>query len=158
MAKSCVLVTLLVGLSSVVAIAAGADEEKIQGSWRLVEAFHDGKPLPAREREGVWMEFRNGVLTVHSKGKAPIKGTYTMKPDRTPRHLDLVLPGDDGPKDVIRAIYQLDGDKLKVCQAFGSDDKRPTEFASSKQALLMTLKKQKKQNPPKTHERKAQPK
>jgi len=77
------------------------------------------------------------------KGKAPMdlgQGTFDLKLDKTPFHLD----GDkklDNPnrKEIWLGIYRLDGDTLKWCVRKKS---RPTEFETKDGAFLLILKRQ----------------
>lgn len=67
-------------------------------------------------------------------------GTFTLKLDQAPNHLD----GDkklDNPnrKEVWLGIYELDGDTLKWCVG---RKKRPTEFETRDGAFLLILKRQ----------------
>ncbi len=64
-----------------------------------------------------------------------------MKPDRTPKELDLTAAGR-----TLRAIYRLSGDDLTICLNERPNGDRPTAFASqlnSPNDVLWVLKRQK---------------
>jgi uncharacterized protein (TIGR03067 family) len=77
-------------------------------------------------------------------GKKVDKGTVKLKPSAKPKEMDIT--GTDGPNKgkTIRAIYERDGDMLRVCYDLGGK-KRPTEFKTRRgtQLFLVTYKRRK---------------
>jgi uncharacterized protein (TIGR03067 family) len=75
------------------------------------------------------------------------KATFRLHPTTSPKGIDMrQLPEEGRPE--AKGIYQLEGDRLKLCVARvprGSDPgaKRPTAF-DSKQGLLLTFKREEK--------------
>jgi uncharacterized protein (TIGR03067 family) len=72
------------------------------------------------------------------------EGTSKADATVTPKTLDVM--GNSGPNKgkTLKAIYELDGDKLKVCYDL-SGSARPTEFKTSAgtQQFMVTYKKSK---------------
>lgn len=67
-------------------------------------------------------------------------GTFVIKPDKTPFHLDGdKMTGNPNRKEVWVGIYHLDGDTLKWCVG---RKKRPTEFETGGGQFLLILKRQ----------------
>jgi len=52
--------------------------------------------------------------------------TYKLDPSQMPKHIDLVT----AKGDVVKGIYLLDGDTLKLCARGKPGGDRPTEFKS----------------------------
>ena len=98
------------------------------------------------ERMGVKVELKitkDAIQGFGFKGKDKTDlgiGTFTLKLDTTPYHLD----GDkklDNPKrkEIWLGVYELDGDNLRWCVG---RKKRPTEFDGKDDAFLLILKRQ----------------
>jgi uncharacterized protein (TIGR03067 family) len=140
----------LLGLLSWAVSAPGAlaDDKKdgeqdkeaaaLQGTWK-VEA-HDIRGQPASKKflaQGhQWVFAKDGGITMKDKDGVGGKGTFRLDPKKDPKTLDITLePGlPPGPrakvpeKEVLKCIYALDGDALKVC--YGLSDARPSGFES----------------------------
>lgn len=112
------------------------DAEKIQGKWTLIEFHHKGK----KSGNDV-----GNVYTFSGEGLANEKGVYAdiyLRPDKKPRELDLVLKGGVGLK--FGAIYELSGDKLKICFAdFGRMRPKKMESTKDGEEVLWVLKRAK---------------
>jgi uncharacterized protein (TIGR03067 family) len=121
---------------------ADADLAKIQGSWILTSLEIQGKTIPAPEGSGTFIFSKDKKLVMKEKGKADKEGTFAMDAGKNPKELDLI--GAKGKEEeVMRTIYQLDGDTLKLAfSAEGPKGGRPTAF-DSKKAAIMVLKRQK---------------
>lgn len=102
---------------------ARPDRDRLQGAWQVVEMAVRGKGLqkvPADQAGRLRAVFTGDELEWRG-----FKLTYTLDPSRTPKQMDWVSK-DEGR---VRAIYELDGDALKVCLTNPGED-RPTEFKS----------------------------
>ena len=81
------------------------------------------------------------TLTV---GKKTDQGTVKLKPSAKPKEMDIT--GTDGPNKgkTILAIYERDGDTLRICYDLGGK-KRPGEFKTREgtQLFLVTYKRAK---------------
>ncbi|HZL38006.1 MAG TPA: TIGR03067 domain-containing protein [Tepidisphaeraceae bacterium] len=114
--------------------------ESLRGNWKMVSGEEDGKPIP-KEAMGE-LSFDGQAVTLSPAGRpVQLKGESRIDPSQSPGLLDLVLrEGPDGEPValVLHAIYQLEGDELRVCVGL----KRPTSFAApaSSGQTLMVLK------------------
>jgi uncharacterized protein (TIGR03067 family) len=122
--------------------AAGADDPKddrakIQGTWKVVEVVFKGQTIPEEQSKEMRFVFTEDKMTIMGfPGRDKREYTYSLDPAATPRAIDpLAL---DGPfKDKKRpAIYELDGDSLKVCIPSKETKDRPTEFKSPRDSNL----------------------
>src|SRR5215471_17812360 len=103
------------------------DAKHIQGTWALVKAELGGQLM----KDDVWtkitLKLNSGKYELTAENTD--KGTYTIDPSAKPKTLDIT--GTEGPNvgKTIPAIYELDGDTLRVCYGLGGAP-RPTEFKS----------------------------
>ncbi len=130
------------------AAAPAAPADALQGTW-----LFDAAALKKHSELGrVW----ESVVTVKGDAfalsqlmgsKNDLKGTLVFDP-ANPRAVDLktaeldlseLLPDYKVPAGTLPAIYKLDGDRLTLCFPTTYRGKRPTAFAASADAYLVTL-------------------
>jgi uncharacterized protein (TIGR03067 family) len=120
------------------------DRDGMQGTWLVAAAELGGKPFPDEVRKSIKLTLKDDTYTV-TVGKNPDRGTVKLDPSAKPKAMDVT--GTDGPNKgkTIPAIYELDGDTLKICYDL-SGKSRPTEFktAEGTQMFLVTYKREKK--------------
>ena len=137
------LFTLVMVFPSV-AWCADKDDDTLQGTWIPSEAELSGKAFPDEVRRSIKLVVKDDTYTVTIAG-APDKGTVKLNPKAKPKEMDI--SGTDGPNKgkTIQAIYERDGDTLKVCYDL-SCKSRPTEFKTKEgtQLFLVTYKPEKK--------------
>jgi uncharacterized protein (TIGR03067 family) len=123
--KAKLLVVLAVGLLAAAEQKDDAkkDQEKLQGTWAVVEGPPGGK-----------MVFDGDKFTVRHDDKDLYKGTFKIDPSKSPKTIDLMVAEDNSGGGTAKGktslgIYQLDGDKLKWCANEPGKEQRPKEFA-----------------------------
>jgi uncharacterized protein (TIGR03067 family) len=101
--------------------------KKFQGTWtvELVEA--EGKVVAIDLFKGMTVTFEGDKYIV-KMGDQVIQGaTQKLDPSKSPKTLDGTVTEGPNKDTVILGIYEIDGDRLKVC--FDPEGKkRPTEF------------------------------
>ncbi len=141
--KSITAFTLLFSCSLVATGRDAKDEETIQGTWLPATAEIAGKPFPDDLRKSIKLVIKDDKYTV-TIGKMMDQGTAKMKPSAKPKEMDIT--GTEGPNKgkTFLAIYELDGDTLKICYDLGGKN-RPTEFKTKEgtQLFLVTYKREK---------------
>jgi uncharacterized protein (TIGR03067 family) len=151
------MLRLLAAFASVgllaVAGAARADDakkdlEKLQGTWEITEVVINGKTLPAEKVKGGQVVFKGDEMTVKEgdDDKDPRKFTVKLDPGKKPKALDTTALNRDQKGAVSPAIYELDGDTLKLCSPNNDSKERPRAFKSDEgsNVVLLTLKRVKK--------------
>ncbi len=122
-----------------------ADEEskKLDGSWQVTEAEMAGMKLPEAAAQQIKLEL-SGDHYVVTTAEGKDEGTVRLMPDKTPKAMDIT--GVEGPNKGKKflAIYELEGDVLKICYDLKGQE-RPTEFKTKPKTLLFlaTYRKQK---------------
>src|SRR6516164_10449850 len=122
---------------------AKADQNKLDGTWLVVEAELGGQKLPADSVKTTKLVMQKGNYTV-TVGGATDEGTVEVDASKKPKTMDI--KGTKGPNQGknIPAIYELDGNMLKICYGLGGE-KRPTEFktGTNPKLYLVTYKRDK---------------
>jgi uncharacterized protein (TIGR03067 family) len=129
------LVGLLLG-----ADAPSDDARKIQGTWKVVSAEDSGRRAPEESIKDMRWTVSKDAITYHV-GNRTTRWSYKLDPSKKPKWLDLV---EDGRTRL--AIYDVNGDTLRVCFAEGTPKERPTAFESkpnSPNDVLIVLKREK---------------
>ena len=95
----------------------------LQGTWKPVTGVMAGQPMSDSLLKIISLKLDNGRYEAFV-GDEPDKGTYSVDSTTTPR--SMVITGTEGPNKgrVFPAIYELDGDTLRICYDL-SGAKRP---------------------------------
>jgi len=103
--------------------------EALHGTWEMVRAESGGEPSSDLLALRVELQLTADTYHVHFAGELADQGTYRRATDGP--HATLVLVGAKGPNAgrTIPCIYQLVGDRLRVC--YGLDGTTPTAFATT---------------------------
>jgi uncharacterized protein (TIGR03067 family) len=96
------------------------DKAALQGEWEVVSAESNGEPPPAGLLDGAKFVFSGDNLSLMGKD-----GTFELDASKNPRQINFI-------RGKVRqlGIYELDGDRLKLC--VGPADDRPKEFKTKK--------------------------
>ena len=139
--KPFVVLTLVLSFS--LAARSDARDDALQGTWLPSTAELGGKSFPDEVRKTIKLVVEDDKYTV-TVGKAVDQGTVKLNPAAKPREMDIT--GTDGPNKgkTILAIYEQDGDTLRVCYDL-SGKGRPAEFKTREgtQLFLVTYKREK---------------
>jgi len=111
---------------------AAADLKRLAGTWQAVAAEEGGEAAVADTAKQLRLVFDGDKFKAYFGDTVLMAGTVKLDPAAKPKAIDLRstegrLAGKTG-----EGIYELDGDKLKLCLV-EPGDKRPTEFKTAKQ-------------------------
>lgn len=114
------------------------DDEAIVGTWKVEKCECEKwkvTPPTAEELAQVSLTFdKDGKLVVTNPGGIKSEYEYKLDPAAKPKAMDMTREGD-----VLKMVYELDGDTLKTCIA--GDGPRPTELkADGEGVMLFTFK------------------
>lgn len=117
-------------LLPVIGLLLGADDvpkglEKVQGSWSLAALTVEGKDIPDAKASLML----KGDKYTFTAGEKVNKGVYKVDVSKKPMALDIVcMEGPDKGK-TLPAIFEVEGDSLKICLTIKGKD-RPVAFVS----------------------------
>ena len=124
---------------------AYADDLKaMEGTWKVDSAEAGGKPVESEELRAVVLKITGDRYEVKIKDKLDA-GTLKLDEKQTPKTLDATdTEGLDAGK-IVKAIYELTGDTMRVCYSLDGGE-RPTELGTKEGSpwLLVTYKREKK--------------
>jgi uncharacterized protein (TIGR03067 family) len=106
--------------------AVKKDLDKMQGTWNIVSLVADGKEAPARELKIISLTIK-GDQSTFVNGDKMSKGTYKLDPSKQPKALDIVLTEGSAKGKTLFAIYDFEGEQLRICYHL---KERPTAFES----------------------------
>jgi uncharacterized protein (TIGR03067 family) len=111
-----------------------SDHAALQGRWAIVKAELAGEAMPGLVAEKTEVELSAGNYVVRFDGQTADRGRYVL--GTAGLHRGLTLVGLEGPNvgRTIPAIYQLVGDRLRVC--YGIDGQTPGGFATASGSRL----------------------
>ncbi len=116
---------------------------KLEGTWSVVSAEHNGTKIPADQAKAVKFVITADKFKIDHNGD---KHEADYKLDATKKPATIDVTPQDGPDKGKTAygIYALNGGELKICFAKPGSD-RPTEFASKadSETTLIVLKREK---------------
>ena len=98
------------------------DRAAIQGEWEIVSAESNGEPPPPGLLDGAKFFFSGEKLTLLGKD-----GTFELDATKSPREIDFIRG-----KSRQLGIYELEGDRLRLCVCAGPYDDRPREFRTKR--------------------------
>ena len=145
MKRNAFAIALLTISTLTFARVAWADDLKaMEGTWKVESAEAGGKKLDSEDLKEIEVKITGERYTVRIKDKLDA-GTLKLDETKTPKAMDATdTEGDDVGK-VVKAIYELSGDTLKVCYTLDGGE-RPTEMATKEGSpvLMFIYKREKK--------------
>jgi uncharacterized protein (TIGR03067 family) len=105
-----------------------AREPALEGVWAMVRAEFDGERAPALVVQKTEIELAGGHYAVRFAGEVVDRGSYKVA--AAAGHGSMSLHGAAGPNAgrTIACIYQLVGDRLRIC--YGLDGAKPDAFST----------------------------
>jgi uncharacterized protein (TIGR03067 family) len=119
------------------AASAGDPLHQIQGDWQVSSIEVNGEPLDRATVSSMVVTIENNTYKL-SGAEREDHGTFTIDTQSNPYKMDI--SPDRGPDsgEKLPAIFEVNGDKMRVC--YGRGESRPKAFATSSdsESLLIT--------------------
>lgn len=113
-----------------VADAIKKDRAALQGTWKVVESVSKGEKVPADDLKDLFLIFKGDAILIREGGKTAENFTFTLDPTKKTKEIDLTLKVGPQKGRVDRGIYEIDGERLRICIQANKDAARPREFVS----------------------------
>jgi uncharacterized protein (TIGR03067 family) len=101
--------------------AGKAELRSLVGTWNVLALRHNGRPDP-RAPQAITITATS--ITLGNR----VFDQVRLDPTSDPRRMDLAMIRFERP---LRAIYERDGDRLRICLTPGEDSLRPTDFQTT---------------------------
>ena len=107
------------------------DQAALQGTWRVVAELVGGNAT-GEDISGHRMVLDGQRYTIRNGERDIMSGTFKLDPAPSPRAIDLECDRGPAAGHTTLAIYEVNGDKLKICIADGPEaTERPRSFDSA---------------------------
>ena len=113
------------------------DLKAMEGTWKVQSAEGEGKKLESEEILSLVLKITGARYEVQVKDKIDA-GTIALDEKQTPKTMDATDTEGDNVGKVVKAIYELTGDAMKVCYALNGGE-RPKEFATKEGQPVLLL-------------------
>jgi uncharacterized protein (TIGR03067 family) len=117
---------------------AGIEKKKFEGTWSLVSLEVNGQAADVDKLRGAKLTIK-GAQYSFQLGDMRLELTHKVGPNQKPKTLDLTLVEGAQKGKTLYAIYELEGDTLKICRNLEPQKDRPTEFATKPNSELMLI-------------------
>ncbi len=117
-------------------VRAADEKDALIGTWTVVKAEEDGKMTT--EILKAKFTFKDGdklFIKMPSEPK-PLEVAFKLDAAKKPKQIDFTRL-EDGRAETALGIYEIDGDKLKLCAAEPELKERPTEFKSKSRKVTV---------------------
>jgi uncharacterized protein (TIGR03067 family) len=124
------ITTLLLALGGDITELIKKDRAALQGTWQVVASEDNGEKVAAEDLKGLFLIFKGDAIAIREEGKAEERFSFLLDPTKKPREIDLTIKVGPKKGQTDRAIYQFDGDVLRICIQSNKDAPRPRDFTS----------------------------
>src|SRR5262249_36978827 len=123
---------------------AKKDQKRMQGTWAMVALEVDGKLVGEDKLKDTVLLIKGNRYITRVKDEE-IETTFTLDPSKKPKAIDMVFSEGEKKDKVLKGIYEIDGDTLKLCRGLTAEQQRPGQFATwpNTGVFVVTWKRQK---------------
>jgi uncharacterized protein (TIGR03067 family) len=123
--------TMLLGLLAAdkAAEAAKKELEKLQGTWVMESLEVDGQAVPEEKLQKTTLTIKGDKYVTKVKDRT-FETTIQLDPTQKPKAIDMYFPAGTDPPKLAKGIYEVDGDRLKLCRHQMPGQDRPQQFGT----------------------------
>ncbi len=120
-------------------MSQSAAQAGLEGTWIPIAADVSGQPLVVAELRVKRFVLRDGVYEIFDSADHLVDtGDYNADDSVSPQELDILFVTGPNAGRQMRAIYELEGDRLTVCYDLESDT-RPETMQPLQDQLLLSI-------------------
>jgi uncharacterized protein (TIGR03067 family) len=112
-----------------------AELRLLQGTWRAVRVSTAAGPVADGVARQLRYRFAGDRVTLFEGDRATGSGTVTVLPAADPKGIDVAMTDGPGAGQVARGVYEVAGDRLRLC--IGPE--RPAGFSPARPASVVEL-------------------
>jgi uncharacterized protein (TIGR03067 family) len=107
------------------------DLEKLQGTWTVLSKQVEGEKEESPKDVVLVIKDNDSIVIV--KGKKEDSAELVIDDTKSPKEIDIKASNTE----VMKGIYHLEGDLLKICFCKDAKGARPKKFESAKGQILL---------------------
>ena len=111
------------------------DQDKLQGTWRVVSIETGGSLVPAEVAATVRYIFNGDHVRLMEGDQSAGEGLIRLDPEANPKEFDFTATAGPQAGTTVRGIYRVEGDTLTMCLG----EERPSTFSGAGPAALVEL-------------------
>jgi uncharacterized protein (TIGR03067 family) len=121
------------------------EDKKFEGTWIVTAMEVGGQKVPEEGFKEMTFTFKGKKYEQKVGDQLVEAGTQDLNPSKTPKHMDINVTEGETKGQKQLAIYEIDGDKAKICAANHGDTNRPEKFETKEGSknMIFELKKKK---------------
>lgn len=122
------------------------EDKKFEGTWVVTAMEFNGNKVPTEAIGEMTFTFKGKTYEQKAGDRLIEAGKQDLDPSKTPKHMDITVSDGETKGKKQLAIYEIDGDKLKICAADHDDPARPSKFETKEGSknMVFELKRKKK--------------
>jgi len=113
------------------------EDKKFEGTWVVTMMEVGGRKVPEGEFKEMTFTFKGKKYEQKLGDKLVEAGTQDLDPSKTPKQMDISVSEGEAKGEKQLAIYEIDGDKAKICAAIHGDKERPSKFETKEGSMSM---------------------
>ena len=110
--------------------SASGDAGRLNGVWSVASSEANGAPVPVEDLAEITVTITAGKYSV-TKGEHTDQGAFSLDATKSPKQMDIRPSTGDGVGMMIPAIYEFNGDTLRICYATQDGSERPAGFKTA---------------------------
>lgn len=121
------------------------EDKKFEGTWIVTAMEVGGQKVPEEGFKEMTFTFK-GKNYEQKVGEMLVEaGKQDLDPSKTPKLMDITVSEGEAKGEKQLAIYEIDGDKAKICAAIHGDKERPSKFETKEGSknMIFELKRKK---------------
>ena len=127
---------VLLGGGGDISDAIKKDKAALQGVWKVTASESKGEKVSAEELKDLHLLFRGDAILIREGGTTAENFTFLLDPIKKTKEIDVTLKVGPQKGRVDRGIYEIDGDRLRICIQSNKDAPRPREFSTNANSEL----------------------
>ena len=121
------------------------EDKKFEGTWIVTAMEVGGQKVPEEGFKEMTFTFKGKNYEQKVGDMLVEAGKQDLDPSKTPKLMDITVSEGEAKREKQLAIYEIDGDKAKICAAIHGDKERPSKFETKEGSknMIFELKKKK---------------